>query len=82
MANAVDEHGQLDRHTLRIDVPARAHREIDAVESEPLQRPAELAGIHPRQVLRKEAQRAAEAHVGLCAHAGRGAPAAAAPAAA
>ena len=65
MANAVDERGQIDRHTLRIDVPARAHREIDAVESERLHRPAELAAVHPRQVLRKEAERAGETRIAL-----------------
>jgi hypothetical protein len=63
--DAVDEHGQLDRDTLRIDVPAGAHREINAVEPERLQRPAELATVHSRQVLRKEAQRTRERRVAL-----------------
>jgi hypothetical protein len=65
VANAIHERRQIDRHALWIDVPAGAHGEIDAVESKRLQRPGELARVHPGQMLRKEAQCAAEARPAL-----------------
>jgi hypothetical protein len=68
VADGLDERRKVDGHTLRIDVPAWAHREIDAVESERLDRPAEIAGVHARQMLRKETKTAAETRAVLCAH--------------
>src|SRR5688500_18758154 len=65
MADGVDEHGQVVRDTFRIDVTAWAHREVDAVEPHRLQRLAELTAVHPRQMLRKEAERTAEARIAL-----------------